>query len=297
MLTQAGMDVLLENTGGEFLPLEGLNTGEKIPLVVEVVNVNSEEVKLTTTPTKLGKNPGEKFSPLAKLVFEHIPDIFDGSQLVLSGLPWADDDFQDTLLLSWVAYSYDKRTSLGAPVGLIYASLKQDKRPPVEYQRNYVNYLPESFLDAVGLWSKTCVCCEEMFTSKAVYDEHFHDCIAKGRTYQDDDEPQDEPTSLTVDASVLERLDGGKTMSPAMAWDSVLGQLQFDIPRVSYDTWIRDTKAVRYANGTLTIGGVRNAYAVTWLESRLTSTVERLLVGVLNRSVTVRFVVAVETEM
>ncbi len=35
----------------------------------------------------------------------------------------------------------------------------------------------------------------------------------------------------------------------------------------------------------------RNAYARDWLESRLTSTVQRLLIGILNQSVSVQFVV------
>ena len=58
----------------------------------------------------------------------------------------------------------------------------------------------------------------------------------------------------------------------------------------SFDTWVRDTKPVSYQDGTLTIG-VRNAYARDWLESRLSSTVSRLLVGIANASVAVNFVV------
>src|SRR5512134_1668618 len=60
--------------------------------------------------------------------------------------------------------------------------------------------------------------------------------------------------------------------------------------RASFDTWVRDTKPVSYQDGTLTIG-VRNAYARDWLESRLASTVSRLLVGIMNASVAVNFIV------
>src|SRR5512134_3258073 len=60
--------------------------------------------------------------------------------------------------------------------------------------------------------------------------------------------------------------------------------------RASFDTWVRDTKPVSYQDGTLTIG-VRNAYARDWLESRLASTVSRLLVGIMNASVAVSFIV------
>jgi chromosomal replication initiator protein len=63
-----------------------------------------------------------------------------------------------------------------------------------------------------------------------------------------------------------------------------------EMPRASFDTWVRDTKALSYQNGNLVIG-VRNAYARDWLENRLASTVSRLLVGIVNGSVNVDFVV------
>ena len=79
-------------------------------------------------------------------------------------------------------------------------------------------------------------------------------------------------------------------MNIEQAWQSVLGQLQMEMPRASFDTWVRDTKPLFYQDGTLTIG-VRNAYARDWLENRLSSTVSRLLVGVMNASVAVNFIV------
>lgn len=79
-------------------------------------------------------------------------------------------------------------------------------------------------------------------------------------------------------------------MNADQAWQSVLGQLQMEMPRASFDTWVRDTKPVSYNDGTLTIG-VRNAYARDWLESRLASTVNRLLLGIFNSTVDVHFVV------
>lgn len=79
-------------------------------------------------------------------------------------------------------------------------------------------------------------------------------------------------------------------MNADQAWQSVLGQLQMEMPRASFDTWVRDTKPVSYQDGTLTVG-VRNAYARDWLENRLASTVNRLLVGIMNSTVDVSFIV------
>jgi chromosomal replication initiator protein len=81
-------------------------------------------------------------------------------------------------------------------------------------------------------------------------------------------------------------------MNAEQAWQSVLGQLQMEMPRASFDTWVRDTKPISYQNGKMVIG-VRNAYARDWLENRLSSTVSRLLVGIVNASVNVDFVVNV----
>jgi hypothetical protein len=79
-------------------------------------------------------------------------------------------------------------------------------------------------------------------------------------------------------------------MNPTQAWGSVLSQLQMEMPRASFDTWVRDTEVLSLDNGVMTIA-TRNAYACDWLESRLASTVQRLLVGILNQSVSVQFVV------
>jgi chromosomal replication initiator protein len=80
-------------------------------------------------------------------------------------------------------------------------------------------------------------------------------------------------------------------MNAEQAWQSVLGQLQMEMPRASFDTWVRDTKPMLYADGLLTVG-VRNAYARDWLESRLASTVSRLLIGIMNSNVSVSFIVS-----
>jgi len=80
-------------------------------------------------------------------------------------------------------------------------------------------------------------------------------------------------------------------MNAEQAWKSVLGQLQMEMPRASFDTWVRDTRPLGYDQGILTVG-VGNAYARDWLESRLSSTVSRLLIGVLNSNVSVDFIVA-----
>lgn len=84
-------------------------------------------------------------------------------------------------------------------------------------------------------------------------------------------------------------------MNIDQAWQSVLGQLQMEMPKASFDTWVRDTRALKLEHGLVTVG-VRNAYARDWLENRLASTVSRLLIDILDSKVAVEFIVAQSEE-
>jgi chromosomal replication initiator protein len=79
-------------------------------------------------------------------------------------------------------------------------------------------------------------------------------------------------------------------MKAEQAWQAVLGQLQMDMPRAAFDTWVRNAAIVSYEDNVFIIG-VPNAYARDWLDSRLSSKVKRLLCGIMNRTVSLRFIV------
>lgn len=85
-------------------------------------------------------------------------------------------------------------------------------------------------------------------------------------------------------------------MKAEQAWQAALGQLQLDMPKASFDTWVRNAEMVSYEDNVFIIG-VPNAYARDWLESRLTSKINRLLCGIVNKTVATRFIVwQTETE-
>lgn len=79
-------------------------------------------------------------------------------------------------------------------------------------------------------------------------------------------------------------------MKGEQAWRAAQGQLQLEMPKAAYDTWVRDAEYFSYEDGTFIIS-VHNAYARDWLEDRLSSTVVRILTGMMNRTVEVRFIV------
>jgi len=83
-------------------------------------------------------------------------------------------------------------------------------------------------------------------------------------------------------------------MNADQIWRAALGELQLQMTRPTFDTWLKNTRAISYEDGTLIIGA-HNAYAKDWLENRLMSIIKRTLAGIVDRTVEARFVLDVKT--
>ncbi len=79
-------------------------------------------------------------------------------------------------------------------------------------------------------------------------------------------------------------------MNAEQAWQATLGQLQMDMSKAAYDTWVKNSRLVSFDRNQFTIG-VPNAYARDWLATRLTITINRVLSGIMNQPQSVSFVV------
>lgn len=79
-------------------------------------------------------------------------------------------------------------------------------------------------------------------------------------------------------------------MNSQQAWQAAVGQLQMEMSKASFDTWVRSAELVSYDDNAFTIG-VPNAYARDWLESRLTSTIVRILTGLMEGPQDINFIV------
>lgn len=77
-------------------------------------------------------------------------------------------------------------------------------------------------------------------------------------------------------------------MEASQAWQTAQAQLQTEMSKASYETWVRNAELVKFDQNCFTIG-VQNAYARDWLENRLSSTVSRLLTGLMNLPQAVQF--------
>jgi chromosomal replication initiator protein len=79
-------------------------------------------------------------------------------------------------------------------------------------------------------------------------------------------------------------------MDVEQAWRATLGQLQMEMSKAAYDTWVRDASLVSCEGGECVVG-VKNAYICDWLDNRLKDTVTKKLSILLDQSIKVQFIV------
>jgi len=190
-----------------------------------------------STEHETGNSPVSQTISLAD-VLALTPRLFDGSVVSASGL----ERVNPMDALKWIAYAW-KNNNLNSPCGLIYSRLKKHAKPPEGVE---IDSLPNWALKALGF---------------------------EVNEAESNDEPAEQETGETVatmsaDASVTETV--------TALWESVKTSLQAEMPRASFETWLRDTQPVKY-NGALWVGA-RNQYGAEWLSDKLSTTVERLLV-------------------
>jgi chromosomal replication initiator protein len=77
-------------------------------------------------------------------------------------------------------------------------------------------------------------------------------------------------------------------MNPEQAWQAALGQLQMEISKPIFDTYVRDACFLSYDNGVFVIGAA-NGYARDWLEDRFTALARKTVTGIWGQPVDVQF--------
>jgi chromosomal replication initiator protein len=74
-------------------------------------------------------------------------------------------------------------------------------------------------------------------------------------------------------------------------WEAALGQLQLQVTRPNYETWLRDTVGISLADGLFTITAPTD-FAVEWLGTRLRGLIAKTLSGIVGHPVQLTFAVA-----
>jgi len=173
------------------------------------------------------------------------------------------DMLQPDYVMAWLAQAYEEHRCgyISWPWALVYRRMQEHALPERKYQEDPLCYLPNDFLAVLGLAGPEIV---------DIKPEEELDIVRE--------------TEITV--AVDARIDD--------AWQTILSELRQDMPKASFETWVRESYPVHYDydNDLLSIA-VRNQYAADWCESRLTDTVKRLLTGTLPGNVQVEFIVAV----
>jgi chromosomal replication initiator protein len=76
--------------------------------------------------------------------------------------------------------------------------------------------------------------------------------------------------------------------SPAAVWSAALGQLQVAVNKPNFDTWLRDTTALRFDGETLVVGA-QNDFTTEWLSVRMRNVITQALARVAGGRIDVAF--------
>jgi chromosomal replication initiator protein len=73
-------------------------------------------------------------------------------------------------------------------------------------------------------------------------------------------------------------------------WEAALGELQLQVNKPNYDTWLKDTSGISYQDDLFVVG-VRNVFIAEWLTNRLYSVIKRTLASITGGNLHVQFLI------
>ena len=141
------------------------------------------------------------------------------------------------------------RRSLTNPVGNIILKLESGERPPGE------------FLRAAD---------EQIRLAQWTQEQEY-----EGEDVEDQGQLELEAEDVSAEARRI--------------WTRSLGELQLQMTRATFDTWLRGSKVVEAGDGCLTVA-VQHAHAVDWLQNRLLPVIERTVARHADDEVKITFV-------
>ncbi|HEY3312015.1 MAG TPA: hypothetical protein VGK00_10280 [Anaerolineales bacterium] len=190
-------------------------------------------------------------------------------------------------LLGWLAQAWQayQRGKSDRPWGLVYRGLLgelRQKEPDRAYRAEPWLSLPDEYLQACGLVDDLSA---EPEQESLEWDEP--------PAYSPQSDPQAEDEISEEDEPLMSPPRWAQDGRIVKAWQVVLQDLESSTSRAAFQTWMRDTWPVGWdePSGLLSVAA-RDQEAVEWLDDRLASTTRRMLCGILNREVQVRFVLA-----
>jgi chromosomal replication initiator protein len=81
-----------------------------------------------------------------------------------------------------------------------------------------------------------------------------------------------------------------RVRTPQEIWDAALGELQLQVSKANYRTWLEKTKGLSFQDRNFTLG-VANTFVAEYLDKNLRSLIEKTLIGITQADVKVAFTV------
>ncbi len=81
-----------------------------------------------------------------------------------------------------------------------------------------------------------------------------------------------------------------RSRSASQIWQAALGELQLQVSRANFETWLAESEGIAFEDGSFVVG-VPTGFAAEWLQKRLRPIIHKTLDGLLGQEVEVRFVV------
>ena len=161
-------------------------------------------------------------------------------------------DIDPLWVQAWQLWAkHPHRRSLSNPVGNIILKLESGEQPPGEFLR---------------------AAHEQIRLRQWTQEQEQAD---NGEALEEQEQIEPEPEDISVEARRI--------------WTRSLEELQLQMTRATFDTWLRGSKVVEASDGCLTVA-VRHAHAVDWLQNRLLSVIERTVARHADGEVKITFV-------
>jgi hypothetical protein len=125
------------------------------------------------------------------------------------------------------------------------------------------------------------------------FDEDIGPLLLQAMEDEEESEPEEQVEEVAYEPTYFPMLnpEPQRPMTEdEKTWSGALNELQLQMTKATFDTYVKDTRIVSHEDGTIVVGAP-NALARDWLENRLLTTIERTLVGIVGHSVKVEVVV------
>ncbi|HML22116.1 MAG TPA: DnaA N-terminal domain-containing protein [Aggregatilinea sp.] len=96
------------------------------------------------------------------------------------------------------------------------------------------------------------------------------------------------PPSKQAQPIGLDQVIGSRNMRVGDAWQALLGQLELQLNRATYDTWLKGSTPARYEDGVLWVRA-KHPYAREWLEKHLQQLMDTSMANLVGAPMQIRF--------